>query len=139
MKPILRNIIAVIVGLILGSTVNMILITIGNSMFPIEGIDINDMNAYASIMPTLEAHYFLFPFLGHAIGTFIGALVAAVIPVSYKMKFALGIGCFFLLGGIYMNYLLPGPTWFTVADIVLAYIPMAWLGGKLALKFSKKS
>jgi hypothetical protein len=138
MKPILSNIIAVISGWIIGSTVNMVLITTGHRVFPVEGIDINDMDAYASIMPTLESHYFLFPFLGHATGTLIAALVAALMAVSHKMKFAFGLGCFFLLGGIYMNYLLPGPTWFTVADIVLAYIPMAWIGGKLAFKFSKK-
>ena len=50
------------------------------------------------------------------------------------MKFSLGIGGLFLLGGIMVNYMLPGPTWFAVVDIVFAYIPMAWIGGKIAEK-----
>ena len=54
------------------------------------------------------------------------------------MKFAIAIGSLFLLGGIAVNYMLPGPIWFAVADIALAYIPMAWIGAKLAQSFSKK-
>jgi hypothetical protein len=63
-----------------------------------------------------------------------GAFVAYKIAITHKMKFALGIGVFFLFGGIMMNHVLPGPTWFLITDIALAYIPMAWIGGKLAAK-----
>ena len=55
-----------------------------------------------------------------------------MIAASPTMKIALTIGVLFLLGGIMVNYMLPGPTWFAVLDIVLAYIPMAWIGGKIA-------
>jgi hypothetical protein len=30
--------------------------------------------------------------------------------------------------------MLPGPTWFAAVDILLAYSPMAYLGGKIAEK-----
>ena len=50
------------------------------------------------------------------------------------MKFSLGIGVLFLIGGITVNYVLPGPIWFAIVDIVLAYIPMAWIGGKIVGK-----
>jgi hypothetical protein len=50
------------------------------------------------------------------------------------MKFALAIGVLFLIGGIAVNYLLPGPLWFSVIDLVIAYIPMAYLGGRIAIK-----
>ncbi|QCX37554.1 hypothetical protein FF125_03550 [Aureibaculum algae] len=137
MNPILRNVLAVIAGWLVGSFVNMGLITMGHSVFPIGGVDPNDMNALAEVMPTLEANFFIFPFLGHALGTLIGAVVAGLIAVNNKMKFSLAIGGLFLLGGIAVNYMLPGPTWFAVVDILLAYIPMAWIGGKIALKASK--
>jgi len=61
MHPILRNILAVIFGWFGGSLINMSIIQLGNKLFPIQGIDPNDMNALAEIMPTLEAHYFIFP------------------------------------------------------------------------------
>jgi hypothetical protein len=41
-----------------------------------------------------------------------------------------------MLGGITNAFLLPAPIWFIALDIVLAYLPMAWLGGKLGTKTS---
>ncbi|MET2983821.1 hypothetical protein [Aureibaculum conchae] len=137
MNPILRNILAVVAGWLGGSIVNMGIIKLSHIILPIEGVDVNDMEAFAEVMPTLGPKYFILPFLAHALGTLVGALIAGVIAANNKMKFALAIGVLFLLGGIVINYMLPGPTWFTVVDILLAYIPMAWIGGKLALKMSK--
>ena len=114
------------------------LVQTGHKLFPIMGIDPNDMSALAAIMPTLDFKYFIFPFLAHAFGTLTGALIAGLIAVSHKMIFSLSIGVLFLIGGIVVNYMLPGPTWFAVTDIILAYLPMAWLGGKIALKISGK-
>ncbi|MBU2938285.1 hypothetical protein KO494_01910 [Lacinutrix sp. C3R15] len=137
MHPIIRNILAVIFGWFTGSVINMSLIQLGNKLFPIPGIDPNDMTALAEVIPTLNAQYFIFPFLAHALGTLTGAIVAGLIAFNHKIKFALTVGGLFLLGGIMVNYMLPGPTWFAIADIVLAYIPMAWIGGKIAIRKSK--
>ncbi|MBT8301193.1 MAG: hypothetical protein KJO63_07680, partial [Maribacter sp.] len=70
---------------------------------------------------------------------FSGAIIAGLLAVSHKMKFSMGIGGLFLLGGIMVNYMIPGPTWFAVTDIVCAYLPMAWLGGKLAGKITRNN
>lgn len=132
MNPILKNTLATIVGWIGGSAVNMGFVTLGSSLFPIEGLDPNDMDAYAEMIPRLEPKYFLFPFLAHALGTLAGATIAGLLAASHKMKIALGIGVIFFLGGLAINYMLPGKTWFTIVDLVFAYFPMAWLGGKIA-------
>ena len=132
MKPVVKNILAIIAGWVVGSIVNMGLIQAGHAFMPIEGIDPSDMDALAAVMPSLDVKYFIFPFLAHALGTLVGAIVAGMIAASHTMKIALTIGVLFLLGGIMVNYMLPGPTWFAVLDIVLAYIPMAWIGGKIA-------
>jgi hypothetical protein len=42
------------------------------------------------------------------------------------------IGLFFLAGGIAAVAYLGGPLWFIVADLGLAYLPMAYLGFGLA-------
>jgi hypothetical protein len=34
----------------------------------------------------------------------------------------------FLLGGIANVAMLPAPLWFSALDLLLAYLPMAWLG-----------
>lgn len=133
MNPILKNILAVIVGIIAGSVVNMGLVNIGPFVVSLpEGADVSTMETLASSMKLFSPANFVFPFLGHAIGTLAGAFVAAKLAASHKMKFALGIGVFFLLGGITAALMLGGPLWFIAADLVLAYIPMGYLGGRLA-------
>lgn len=133
---ILRNILAVILGVIVGGTVNMTIINLSGSIIPPpEGADVTTMEGLTEAMHMFEPKHFLMPFLAHAIGTLVGAIVAAIIAATHKMKFALSIGFFFLLGGIASVFMLPSPIWYAAVDILLAYIPMAYLGGKL---FSKK-
>lgn len=139
MNPIIRNILAVIVGWLGGSVVNMGLIKLGHIIAPIEGVDPNDMEALAEVLPTLDFEYFIIPFQAHALGTLAGALIAGLIAKNHKMKMALTVGLLFLIGGILINYMLPGPVWFIIVDVVIAYIPMAWIGGKIALAWSSKS
>jgi len=110
----------------------------GYAYFPLEGVDVNDMKALVEAMKTFEPKQFLFPFLAHALGTFFGALVAGLIAANHKMKFAMAIGGVFMLGGILVSFLLPAPTWFIIADLTIAYIPMAFIAGKIALRFSKE-
>ena len=136
MNRIFKNVLAVIIGWLGGSIVNMGLIELGHEVFPIAGFDLNDMNSLASLMPTLNPMYFIFPFLAHALGTLVGALLAGRIATTHKMKFSMAIGGLFLVGGIMINFMLPGPTWFAVVDVLIAYIPMAWIGGKLAQKYN---
>ena len=136
MKTIVRNILAIIIGWFIGSFVNMGLVETGHTLIPIEGLDPNDMNELAKVMPTLSAKYFIFPFLAHALGTLLGAIVAGWIAASHKMKFSLAIGVLFLLGGIVVSFMLPAPIWFIACDIIIAYIPMAFIGGKIVKKIS---
>jgi len=137
MHPIIRNILAVIAGAILGSIVNMGIIMISGSVIPPpEGVDITTMDGLRESMHLMQPKHFFMPFLAHAIGTFAGALLAGLIAVNHKMYFAMGIGAFFLIGGITNVFLLPSPTWFTILDLVVAYIPMAYIAGKFVAKKS---
>ena len=138
MTPTVKNIIAIVCGWFIGSLVNMGLIEAGHTLIPIEGLDPNDMKALAKVMPTLSAKFFIFPFLAHALGTLVGAIVAGSIATSHKMKFSLAIGVLFLLGGIVISFMLPAPIWFIACDIIIAYIPMAFIGGKIAKKISEQ-
>ena len=133
MNPILKNILAVIAGIIIGMAVNMALVYIGPMIIPPpEGADMTTSEGLNEVAHLLRPAHFIFPFLAHAGGTMVGAFVAAKIAANNKMKFALGIGVFFLIGGIAASQMIPAPTWFIVLDLVAAYIPMGWLGGKWA-------
>ncbi|MRX68700.1 hypothetical protein [Flavobacterium resistens] len=135
MNPILRNTLAVIAGIIIGSIVNMSIILISGSIIPPpKGADNTTMEGLKATMHLFEAKHFLFPFLAHAIGTFAGAITTALIAFNHKKKLALLIGAFFLFGGIVSVCSLPSPMWFTVVDLVFAYIPMAYLALKLTCR-----
>ena len=138
MNSIVKNILAVIAGLLLGSIVNMGIIMISGSIIPPpNGADVTTMEGLKESIHLFQPKHFIFPFLAHALGTFIGALIAALIAANHKMKFALIIGVFFLIGGILNTFMLPAPTWFITVDILIAYIPMAWIGGVIILRKNK--
>lgn len=135
MNPIVRNILSILAGLVLGSIVNMAIITVSAYIIPAPaGADVTTMEGLKASMHLFEPKHFLMPFLAHALGTLAGAFVAAKLAANNKMKFAVSIGVFFLIGGVANVIMLPSPMWFTLVDLLLAYIPMAYLGGKLALK-----
>ena len=133
MNPIVKNIAAVIIGVVVGSFVNMGIIMLSPSIIPPPaGVNPTDMESLKASMHLFETKHYIFPFLAHALGTLVGAFIAAKIAVSHKMKFALGISAFFMIGGITNAFMLPSPVLFIIMDLAGAYIPMGWLGGKLA-------
>ncbi len=135
MNPSARNTLAAIVGFVVGSVVNLGLVTIGMSVIPLPaGADVSTMEAVRASMKLLAPVNFIFPLLAHALGTLAGAFIAAKVAASHHIKFAIGIGVIFLIGGIAMILNCGGPTWFIATDLLLAYIPMALLGGFLAGK-----
>jgi hypothetical protein len=135
MNPMIKNILAVVAGLLFGSVVNMGLIMISGSVIPPpEGADVTTIDGLKASMHLFEPKHFIFPFLAHALGTLAGAFLAATIAADNKMRFAWVVGVFFLLGGIANVVMLPSPVWFSIVDLVGAYIPMAFLGGKWGLR-----
>jgi hypothetical protein len=132
MMKILRNILAVVLGLAVTMLVNGGLIFLGGSLVPPPaGMNPNDLESVRAHAHLFEAKHFLMPFLAHALGSLAGGCLAALIAANRKMTFALIIGCAHLLGGIAAAYHVPAPVWFLVSDLVVAYLPAAWLGGKL--------
>jgi hypothetical protein len=136
---ILRNALAIIVGFITGSLVNMALVTIGPKLIPLPaGVDMSDPSKLAATIHLLEPQHFLFPFLAHALGTLVGALVAYLLAGSHRALFARIVGALFLAGGIVASRMIPAPTWFIVLDLAVAYLPMAWVGAWLGGRLRKE-
>ncbi len=135
MNPIVRNIAAVVTGAVIGSIVNMGFIMAGGALIPAPaGADVTTMEGLKEAMHLFGPQNFIFPFLAHAGGTFAGATVALMIAASHKMKLAYGVSVLFLAGGTANAFMLPAPLWFIVLDLVAAYIPMAYLAGKIILR-----
>ncbi len=128
MNKTLRNILAVIAGAVVGSLVNMGIIMVSGSIIPPpEGVDNTTVEGLKAGIHLFQPKHFLFPFLAHALGTFVGALLTAFIATNRKLLFAMIIGVFFLAGGVGNIMILPSPLWFTLVDLIGAYLPMAFL------------
>lgn len=135
MNPIIRNIMAVIVGILFGGLVNMGIISLGGQIIPPpDGVDVTNAESMKALMHLFQAKHFVTPFLAHAIGTLIGAMLTSLIAISQRLKLALFIGVFFLIGGSVAVFLISPPIWMIILDLLGAYIPMSWLGWKLSGK-----
>jgi hypothetical protein len=134
MHPILRNVLAILAGIAIGSIVNSIFINISGYIIPPpEGTDVTTYDGLKAAMPFFEPKHFIFPYLAHAFGTLAGSVVAVLIAPEKKMYFSLAIGFFFFLGGFAGVIMLPSPLWFTILDLVGAYFPMSFLAGKIII------
>lgn len=135
MRTFARNFLAFVLGFLVGSLVNMGLVKLGPSVFPLPaGLDMTTPEGLKAAMPLLQPEHFVFPFLAHALGTFAGAFIACRAASSHGHVFAWIIGGFTFLGGVAATLMFPAPTWFKVLDLTLAYFPMAWLAIRLGAK-----
>ena len=133
MKPAVNITLAVVAGVVIGSVVNMGIITIGPMVIPLpDGADTTTMEKLAESMKLFTPVNFIVPFVAHALGALVGSFVAAKIATSYRVKVAIGVSFFFLLGGISAVAMLGGPIWFMATDLLLAYLPMGYIGAWLA-------
>ncbi len=130
MQTLLRNALAVVVGIVLAAVVNGGLISLSPSLIPPPaGVDVNSAESLKNSIHLFEPRHFIMPFLAHALGTLVGALAAYLIAANHKTRWAYVIGGVFLCGGIAASYMIPAPAWFIALDLVAAYLPMGWLGG----------
>lgn len=138
MVKLIRNILAILAGLVLGSVVNMAIITFGPSLIPPPaGVDMSTPEGLAAAIALFEPRHFVTPFLAHALGTLVGAFVAYLVAASHKVRFAYAIGVLFLIGGIAACFMIPAPAWFMALDLLVAYLPMAWLAIRIGASLSK--
>lgn len=125
----IRSILAVFAGIILGATCNMVFIQSGYHLVEMpEGFVPESMESLKKSIHKFSFIHFVFPFLAHAIGTFVGAMVVALIDRKRSHITVYLIGLLFFIGGLMMVIQLPAPFTFEFVDLVFAYFPMAWLG-----------
>lgn len=140
MNQVLKTILVITAGFVLGSVVNMSLILLsGHVIPPPPGADVTTTEGLQASLHLFEPRHFVFPFLAHFLGTFAGAFAATWLAPANRMYPAYWIGLLFLLGGIASAVILPAPTWFVVLDLLLAYLPAAWLGRAVALRLRNRS
>ncbi|WP_405241231.1 hypothetical protein [Lentisalinibacter salinarum] len=137
---ILRVILALVAGVFIGGIVNMALVMLGSAIVPAPaGVDVTNAESVAASAHLFQPRHFLFPFLAHAVGTLVGATAAHLFAGSYRNAAAWAIGAVFFAGGIAAARMIPAPTWFVVADLVLAYFPMAFTATRIGRALIERS
>jgi hypothetical protein len=140
MPNLLRNVLAVIAGAAIGSVLNGALVTISPSLIaPPSGVDVTDAESLSKGIHLFEPRHFIMPFLAHALGTLVGALVAYLIAASYKRQISYAVGVLFLIGGVAASFMIPAPAWFIALDLAVAYLPMAWLAIQIGNRMKRKT
>jgi uncharacterized membrane protein YedE/YeeE len=132
------NLFIFVVCVLTGGMLNGIIVQYSGAIIPPPtGFDLTTEEGLKAAMVVMEPRHFIMPFLAHAMGTLAGAFLVTLLIKERKLFRALLVGFLFFLAGTYMVFILPSPLWFDALDLGLAYIPMAWIGYKLALRFSK--
>jgi len=110
---ILRNVGAVLLGLIVGSVFNMALIMLNSYvLFPMpEGVTFQDAEAFGEYIKGLPAHAFLLVIVAHLAQAFGGGWVAARVGASRPMMLAMIVGGLSALGGVMNMFTMPAPVW----------------------------
>ena len=129
----LRNILAVIAGLVITFIVIMLVEGASAMLYPPPpGIDMSDMEALKAHVMGLPMGAFLLVIAAHVLGLLAGGYVTARIATSRHRLLAMIMGIIMLAAGIMNLMSVPHPDWFWVE--LLLYLPAAWLGARLGLR-----
>jgi hypothetical protein len=138
MKGIVLNVLVFVACVFAGAIANGLIINYSGEIIPPPvGSNLKTEEGLKAAMAIMKPRHFVMPFIAHALGTLVGAFLVTLFIKERKLFRALLVGFLFFLAGTYMVFILPSPLWFDAVDLGLAYIPMAWIGYKLALRFSK--
>jgi len=136
----LGKIVAVVLGVVAGSVVNMMLVSVSQMAYPLpDAIDPNDLEALKAYVEAngMAAGALLIVLLAHSGGSLVSGVVCGVIAQRAWYLGATILGVIWMCGGMFMLTVLPSPTWFAVADTVL-YVPAALLGVRIGGAFTGK-
>lgn len=126
---VLRNVGAMIAGLVVGMIVNLALVQLNTVLFPLpDGVDLADRARMRDAIQDLPAAAWILVFVAHLGQSFVGAWVAARLGSSHWMILAMIVGIVSLGSGIANAMLLAAPAW-TWLEMPF-YLVVAWMAGR---------
>lgn len=136
-NPVLRLVLGVVVGFVLGSIVMMGCHIATMPLYPApEGVDVWDPDQREAVkawMETLPAGAFVVAALCHWVGTAAGVAIAMLITQRRSLRPAWVMGAVFLVAGAVNLTQVPHPGWFAFVDLP-GYLVVAWLVGRWMLR-----
>ena len=126
---ILRNIGAVIAGLLVGMIVNMLIIQLNMLLFPLpEGVSISDQEAMRAAVAEAPTASWIGVIIAHLGQAFVGGWVAARLGASRPVLLAMIVGVLSLAGGVANAVMMATPAWTWIE--MPGYLLVAWFAGQ---------
>jgi hypothetical protein len=136
---VIRNIVAVLVGLVAATLVVMMADQMSHIIHPPPShLNFNDKEAFEKYMQNVPVQAFMVMMAGWILSSFAGGLVTTLIQTEKKIWLALITGGILMAGALANQFMIPHPGWMMVCTLVF-YIPSAYLGGKTGISIFKKS
>jgi putative membrane protein (TIGR04086 family) len=130
----LRRVVAILAGLVVGFLVVALLSMVSGMMYPPPpDLNINDTEGLMAHMQSLPPSAFMMIIFAHSLGTFTGAFLASKLARANKFYYGLFVGALFVVASISNDMMLPHPNWMIVSDIICVAIA-AYLGGRLGAR-----
>ena len=131
----LRSVLSIVIGVFAGGATIMLMEMLGHAIYPPpEGVNFEDPVAVAAMVAAAPVGALLMVILAFAVGAFAGGLVAGFIKPKLQTYQPLVVGAIFTVFGLMNLLMIPHPWWFWLASLA-CFIPMAFLGGRMASKF----
>ena len=126
----MRDIIAVLVGWIVGMAANMAFVFVNIVLHPMpDGVTFDGKEGFNAYIETLPLMAFLIILVAHLSQAFFGGLAAAKISKKRPITVAMIIGVLSLIGGYINMQSIPLPTWMWIE--MPLYLVAAWLAASL--------
>lgn len=132
----MRTALGVIAGIVLAFACVYLVEMLGHSIYPPPAtVDYNDPDSLRAAMAQMPLGALLFVLLAWTLAVLVGGTVAGAIAAKRHRLLAGIIGGLILAGAVANLFLLPHPTWFNVAAVVL--IPAAsWLAAVISVRLN---
>lgn len=128
-NPLLKTILGVVAGVIVGGAVVFVTEMIGHSLFPPPaGTDLSNPEDLKRLMESLPTAAYAMVLLGWFLGSFAGAFVA--LKIANKPVAAWAVAVLFILLTAANFVMIPHPMWMIAAGILIP-LASAWLALRL--------
>ena len=127
----IRSLLTVIVGLVVGSLAVFVLGWVGNRFVPVpEGLDPANPEALVAYLAGAPPAVFLKLLAVWAGGAFAGGFTAALLAARQRSWHAIAVGSLQTLLALAQFGMIPHPLWVEISAVAL-FVPFAWLGSRL--------
>lgn len=128
--PMIRTVVAVLLGLVVALATMLLIEYLGMSLFPLPpGIDLDSEDDLARLVASSTTGKKLWVLMGWTLAAFAGGWVASRISRRHRSGAALAVGALIVAGVLLNAAMLPHPAWMTVAGVLLP-LPVAWLAAR---------